>query len=47
MEKTITRGEEAAAVGGGEGAVDDASNVQELFDRRPDKEKETIAGRKR
>lgn len=38
-ERTI-RGEGAVVVDGGEGAVDDASNVQELFGRRPDKKRD-------
>ena len=34
--------EGAAVVDGGEGAVDDASNVHKLFGRRPGKEREAI-----
>lgn len=40
------QGGETTAVDSGKGAVDDASNVHELFGRRPDKEGGTIAGRK-
>ena len=36
------RGDRTTAVDGGEGAVDDASNVHELFGRRPDKKGGTI-----
>ena len=42
-EETIKKGRgSAAAAGGSEGAVDDASNVHELFGRRPDRERVTI-----